>query len=75
MKIPKTIDTGTIILADFDKTRNTIKPAIKQKMAVLVPDWNMAHVVSSPTMPKKILCFFILFVIAMIKKATEAHAI
>ena len=75
MKRPNTIDTGTIILADFDNTRKTIKPAIIQNIAVLVPDWNMAHVVSSPTIPKNTLCFFILFVIAMIKNATDAHAI
>ena len=71
---PKKIDTGTIILADLDRTRKIIKPAIIQKIAVLVPDWNIAHVQSNPTIPKKSLCFFILFVMAITKNPTDTAA-
>ena len=38
MKSPNTMETGTMILTDLDNMRNTINPAIIQKMAVRVPD-------------------------------------
>ena len=68
------MDTGIIILADFDKTRNTMNPAIIQKMAVRVPDWNIAHVHKIPAIPKNNLYFLTLLVIVMIKKTTAAAA-
>ena len=52
-----------------------MNPAKKQKIAVRVPEGNIAHRQAAPTIPKKIRCFFILLVIANIKNATEVAAI
>ena len=65
---------GAIILVDFDKTKKTQNPAIRQKIAVLVPDANIAQIDKIPTIQKKILCFCILLVIARIIKNTPAAA-
>ena len=59
------METGTAIFTDLDKKIYSIKPIIIQKMAVLVPDVNIAHVQATPAMRKKILSFFILDVILM----------
>ena len=69
------MDTGIIIFADFDRAKKTIKPAIMQKIAVRVPDINIAHVQNNPAIPKKILNFFTRLVIVMMKKPTAAAAI
>ena len=50
-------------------------PAKKQKIAVRVPDGNMAHRQANPTMAKKILCLLILLVRANIRNATDVDAI
>ena len=68
------MDTGMIIFADFDNTKNTKNPAIIQNMAVRVPDWNIAHVHNIPVMPKNNLYFLTLLVIVMMKKTTAAAA-
>ena len=49
-------------------------PAKKQKMAVRVPEGNMAQKVAKAIIKKIILWILILLVIAKIKKATEVEA-
>ena len=38
---------GMNIRIDFDKTKNVINPAIKQKVAVRVPEANICHMTNS----------------------------
>ena len=52
-----------------------MKPAIKQAMAVRVPEGNIPHVQAAPTSRKKYLCRLILDVIPNIMKATAVEAI
>ena len=73
-KSPRTIETGTMIFTDFDSTRNIRKPAMRQNMAVRVPEANIAQIESKPTIPKNNLCFLTLFVMAMIQNAAAAAA-
>ena len=49
-KKTKAMENGTAILTDFDNITYTINPAAKQKMAVLVPDWNIPHMTNMDTM-------------------------
>ncbi len=72
--IPNRMEKGTAILTDFDRKIYTAMPTPKQKMAVLVPDWNIPHKTMKALIRKKILALFCLFVIPQIKKATAADA-
>ena len=66
---------GTAILKDFDRNIYTIKPAIKDAMAVRVPVGNIAQLDAKPMIRKAIRCFLILLVMAKIIKATAVEAI
>ena len=75
-KNAKAIEKGTAILMDLDNTIYTINPAARQKMAVLVPDWNIPQITKMDTIKKKIRSFLNLVVIAkMIKAAAVAAAL
>ena len=71
---PKVILTGTAILIDFERKTYAMNPAIRQAIAVRVPDWNIAQTQAKPVIKKKILCFFILLVIPKMIKATAVEA-
>jgi hypothetical protein len=73
--MPKIIVTGIAILNDFDRKTYAMTPAIKQAIAVRVPDGNIAHVHANPVIKKKYLCFLILLVIPNIRNATAVDAI
>ena len=51
-----------------------MKPAIRQAIAVRVPEGNMAQVQAAPTIKKKNLYFRIFAVIPNIMKATAVEA-
>ena len=70
---PSTI-MGTAIFTDLDNTTYTIKPAKKQPIAVLVPDWNIPHRTNNPVIIKKIWSFLNFEVKPINKKATEVEA-
>ena len=66
----KNIPKGTAILNDFDKITYTIKPAAMQKIAVLVPDWNIPHITQTLTIAKNNFSHLILLVIAIMTNVT-----
>ena len=68
------MEKGTAILNDFDKKTNTINPATKQTMAVLVPDWNIPQMTQMLIIAKKIRSHVILLVIAIIRNVTDEAA-
>ena len=74
MNKPNMIEKGMAILIDFDRKIYARKPATRQAVAVLVPDWNIAHMHPIPTIIKKNLSFLILFVMPNITKATAVEA-
>ena len=59
---------------DFERKMYTMKPAIRQIIAVRVPEGNMAHAQAKPVIKKKYLCFLILDVMPKIIKATAVEA-
>lgn len=65
---------GTAILIDFDNTTYTISPAAIEKIAVLVPDWNMPQITKTNTMAKNIrsLLNFVVMAKIMIAAADAA---
>jgi len=69
------MEKGIAILNDLDKIINAIKPAIKQAIAVRVPDWNIAQIQPNPTMIKNILYFLIFVVMPNTMNATAVEAI
>ena len=70
----KTVN-GMAILIDLDKKIKAIKPAIKQAIAVRVPERNNPQTHANPTIRKNIRYFVILFVIPNMIKATAVEAI
>ena len=54
-KKAKTMVNGTAIFKDFDKNTYTIRPAIIQNIAVLVPEANIPHITAIAIEKKKIL--------------------
>ena len=74
MKNANKIENGIAILNDLDKIKNNIKPAIKLKIAVRVPDWNIPQIIHKLMIKKNIFSRFILLVIAKIKNATDDAA-
>ena len=72
--IPPIIADGIKIRIDLDNTRKVRKPAIKQNVAVRVPDANICQITNKPVIKKKILSFFIFVVIEMIINAMAALA-
>ncbi len=62
------------ILKDFDKKIYAIKPAIRDAMAVRVPDGNMAHAQAAPTIKKKILYLRTFAVMPKMINATAVDA-
>ena len=67
--------TGMAILNDFDRKIYDPMPAKKQKLAVRVPEGNMAHAQARPTTKKNILSFLILVVMPKMINATDVAAI
>ena len=61
-------------LTDLDNTTYTINPAAKQKIAVLVPDWNIPQITKTDTTAKKIRSLLDFIVIAKMIKAAAAAA-
>ena len=70
----KTIEKGTAILTDLDNTTYTINPAAKQKIAVLVPDWNIPQMTAAAISKKKNFACLNLFVIPKMINAVAAAA-
>ena len=73
-KIANTMENGTAIFTDLDNITYTINPAAKQKIAVLVPDWNIPQITKIEVKRKKRrnLPFFV--VMAKMINATAAPA-
>jgi hypothetical protein len=71
----KTIVNGIAILNDLERNIYAINPAIKQAIAVRVPEGNIAQAHAEPIIKKNIRCFFILLVIPKIINATAVDAI
>jgi hypothetical protein len=74
-KIVKTIVNGIAILSDLERNMYAIKPAIRQAIAVRVPDGNIAMAQAKPTMRKNIRNLNSLEVIPKMIKATAVDAI
>jgi hypothetical protein len=68
------IENGTAILMDLDKKTYIKRPAPKQKIAVLVPDWNIPQITKILIAARKILSQVNLPVIAIIIKTTDDAA-
>ena len=68
------IAEGMIILNDFDNTKKTKKPAIRQNVDVLVPEANICQITIIEVIRKKNLSFLILLVMPITKKVIAAQA-
>ena len=68
------MENGTAILTDFDKNMYTASPAIIQKIAVRVPDWNIPHITNPPVIKKNNLSLLNFEVMPKMIKATAAAA-
>ena len=66
---------GMAIFKDLDRKIYIIIPAMKQAIAVRVPEMNIAHAQPIPTTRKKILYLRTFAVIPKIIKATAVEAI
>ena len=73
-KRPKTIENGIAIFKDLDRKIYAMKPAIKQAIAVRVPEGNIPHIQAHPTMKKNNRCKVILLVMPNMIKATPVEA-
>ena len=69
------MENGIAILKDLDKKIYVINPAMRQAVAVRVPEGNIAQAHATPTIKKKYLYFLILAVMPNMMNATAVEAI
>ena len=67
--------TESISFLFLHSTINTIMVAMKQNMAVRVPEPKKAHIPMHPTIAKKILILVTFIVAAIIRNAADATAV